>query len=123
MVDQHSDGDRVATFSGHQPRQIVSDWCVELDLTALDLLQDRQREIQYRKNEAYVGRKMEILVDDKARTRFRLTGRTSNNKIVNFDGPDILMGRLIQVEITGFSPNSLKGNWIQSGTAEHSGAA
>jgi tRNA-2-methylthio-N6-dimethylallyladenosine synthase len=41
-------------------------------------------------------------------------GRTSNNKIVNFDGPESLMGRLIQVEITGFGPNSLKGVWIQT---------
>jgi tRNA-2-methylthio-N6-dimethylallyladenosine synthase len=86
----------------------------------LALLMDRQREIQYRKNEAYLGRKMEILVDDRARIRYRLSGRTSNNRIVNFDGPEILMGQLVQVEITGFSPNSLKGVWIQSQAMEPS---
>ena len=41
VVDQHSNGDRVAAFSGHQPRQVVADRRVEPDLTALDLLQDR----------------------------------------------------------------------------------
>ena len=41
VVDQHSHGDRVAAFSRHQPRQVVADWRVEPDLTALDLLQDR----------------------------------------------------------------------------------
>jgi tRNA-2-methylthio-N6-dimethylallyladenosine synthase len=89
----------------------------------LEQLQDRQREIQYRKNETYMRLKMEVLVEDKAKTRFSLTGRTSNNKIVNFNGPEILMGRFVQVEITGFSPNSLKGVWIQSETMEQSGAA
>jgi tRNA-2-methylthio-N6-dimethylallyladenosine synthase len=89
----------------------------------LELLQKRQRDIQYRKNEAHIGRKMEVLVDARARNRFSLTGRTSDNKIVNFDGPEVLMGRFVQVEITGFSPNSLKGVWIRSEADERSGAA
>jgi tRNA-2-methylthio-N6-dimethylallyladenosine synthase len=89
----------------------------------LKVLQDCQRDIQYHKNQAYVGRNMEVLVEDRARNRFSLMGRTSNNKIVNFDGPEALMGRFVQVEITGFSPNSLKGVWIPSGSMEQSGAA
>ncbi len=89
----------------------------------LSMLQDRQREIQYRKNAAYLGRKMEILIDDRARNRFSLSGRTTNNKIVNFDGPEALMGQLVQVEITGFSPNSLKGILNQSESLERTGAA
>jgi tRNA-2-methylthio-N6-dimethylallyladenosine synthase len=84
----------------------------------LKLLQDHQRDIQLRKNKTYVGRIMEVLVDAKARNRFSLTGRTSDNKIVNFDGPHALMGRIVQVEISGFSPNSLKGIWIQRETME-----
>jgi tRNA-2-methylthio-N6-dimethylallyladenosine synthase len=79
----------------------------------LSILQERQRQIQYRRNAAYLGQITEVLVEDRARSRVRLSGRTSNNKIVNFDGPDNLMGHFVNVEITGFSPNSLKGNWIQ----------
>jgi tRNA-2-methylthio-N6-dimethylallyladenosine synthase len=79
----------------------------------LEILQDRQKQIQHMKNAAFMGRLMEVLVDDKARNRFSLTGRTINNKIVNFDGPETLMGQFIQVEITGFGPNSLKGSWIR----------
>ncbi len=75
----------------------------------LRFLQERQKLIQYNKNAEYVGRVEEILVDDRARSRFSLSGRTSNNKIVNFDGPEELMGRIVPVEITGFSANSLKG--------------
>ena len=75
----------------------------------LTLLQERQREIQYERNAAYVGRQEEVLVESNARSRVRLVGRTTDNKIVNFDGPDELIGSFAQVEITGFGPNSLKG--------------
>ena len=75
----------------------------------LTLLQERQREIQYERNSAYVGRREEVLVESNARSRVRLVGRTTDNKIVNFDGPDELIGSFTLVEITGFGPNSLKG--------------
>jgi tRNA-2-methylthio-N6-dimethylallyladenosine synthase len=80
----------------------------------LAILQERQGQIQHGRNEAYLGQIVEIMVEDKARTRFRLSGRTINNKIVNFDGPDTLMGHFTKVEITGFSTNSLKGIWQNS---------
>ena len=78
----------------------------------LEILQERQKLIQYEKNSAWAGHIVEVLVDANARSRVRLTGRTSDNRIVNFDGPNILIGRMVPVEITGFSPNSLKGIWI-----------
>jgi tRNA-2-methylthio-N6-dimethylallyladenosine synthase len=75
----------------------------------LAILQERQSQIQYNRNSEYLGRTMEVLVEEKAKSRVRLAGRTSNNKIVNFDGPDSLIGSFVQVEITKFSSNSLKG--------------
>ncbi len=86
----------------------------------LDAVQQRQKRIQYNKNAAFVGQVLEILVEAKARSRVRLSGRSSNNKIVNFDGPDNLMGKIVRVQIKSFSPNSLKGIWIQSGAAAES---
>jgi tRNA-2-methylthio-N6-dimethylallyladenosine synthase len=80
----------------------------------LSILQERQRQIQLQLNASYLGQIAEILVENKARSRVSLSGRTSNNKIVNFDGPDTLMGHFARVEITGFSPNSLKGIWIRN---------
>ena len=80
----------------------------------LDQIQQKQKLIQYNRNSAYVGRQFEVLVEGNARSRFRFMGRLSNNKIVNFDGPEAQLGRFLKVEITGFSPNSLKGVWIQS---------
>ena len=78
----------------------------------LTVLQARQREIQYENNAAYVGRLHELLVESNARSRMRLTGRTSDNKIVNFDGPDNFIGSFAHVEIAGFGPNSLKGRLL-----------
>ncbi len=81
----------------------------------LGILQEQQKLIQYNKNAAYLDQVMEVLVDDKARNRFNLAGRTTNNKIINFDGPENLMGQIVAVRITGYSANSLKGVWLQHG--------
>jgi tRNA-2-methylthio-N6-dimethylallyladenosine synthase len=79
----------------------------------LAVLQEKQKEIQYRIHSEYPGRILEVLVEDRARSRVSLAGRTSNNKIVNFDGPERLIGKFVQVGIDGFSPNSLKGTLIK----------
>jgi tRNA-2-methylthio-N6-dimethylallyladenosine synthase len=84
----------------------------------LELVQDKQKLIQNNKNAAYPGRVVEVLVDGKARSRHSLAGRASNNRIVNFDGPESLLGRIVQVEITGFGPNSLTGNWMHQAAAK-----
>lgn len=79
----------------------------------LKLLQEQQKLIQYNSNAAYKGQLVEVLVDGNARSNFALSGRMSNNKIVNFDGPESLLGRLVTVEITDFTANSLKGARVQ----------
>jgi len=84
----------------------------------LQVLQAQQKLIQYNKNAAHVGQVMEVLPEDRARSNFTLAGRATNNKIVNFDGPESLMGQFVRVEITGFSANSLRGMWIQKGLEE-----
>ncbi len=51
-----------------------------------------------------------ILVDGNARKNpQQLSGRTENNRIVNFDGSERLKGQLIDVLITEALPNSLRG--------------
>ena len=75
-------------------------------------LQEQQKLIQFNKNAAFLGQRVEVLAEGGARANYRLSGRMSNNRIVNFDGPDSLLGSIVSVEVTGFSPNSLKGAWI-----------
>jgi tRNA-2-methylthio-N6-dimethylallyladenosine synthase len=79
----------------------------------LTSLQERQKLIQYNKNAGMQGQVFEVLVDGRPRSHFTLSGRLSNNRVVNFDGPDDLMGRIVKVQITGFAANSLKGIRIE----------
>ncbi|MBI4481312.1 MAG: tRNA (N6-isopentenyl adenosine(37)-C2)-methylthiotransferase MiaB [Acidobacteria bacterium] len=72
-------------------------------------LQEKQKQIQLLLNQRYLGQTVEVLVEGEAKTRWRWSGRTSKNKIVNFDGPGGLMGRFAWVRIEGFGPNSLHG--------------
>jgi tRNA-2-methylthio-N6-dimethylallyladenosine synthase len=41
-----------------------------------------------------------------------LSGRTSNNRIVNFPGPDRLLGQFVDIRITTAFPHSLRGDVI-----------
>ena len=60
-----------------------------------------------------VGSTQTILVSGYARkNQQQLSGRTENNRIVNFDGPQDWIGRFINVEITEALPNSLRAKTI-----------
>ncbi|PYV06539.1 MAG: tRNA (N6-isopentenyl adenosine(37)-C2)-methylthiotransferase MiaB [Acidobacteria bacterium] len=76
-------------------------------------LQEHQNLIQYNKNAAYVAQVLEVLVEDRARANFSLAGRAANNKVVNFNGPESLIGKFAEIQITGFSANSLRGVRVQ----------
>ena len=52
-----------------------------------------------------------VLVDARSRRRdWELSGRTSGNTIVNFEGPPEWIGQIVTVRITGANPNSLRGD-------------
>jgi tRNA-2-methylthio-N6-dimethylallyladenosine synthase len=88
----------------------------------LHLVQERLKGIHHARNAAFLGQTVEVLVDGKARSRVRLSGRTSDSRIVNFDGPESLIGQFVEVEIVGCSSNSLKGVWTPSaGSKEAAG--
>jgi tRNA-2-methylthio-N6-dimethylallyladenosine synthase len=60
-----------------------------------------------------VGTLQRILVERPAKKDpNQLAGRTENNRVVNFDGPDELIGRFVDVRITEALPNSLRGEWL-----------
>jgi len=42
-----------------------------------------------------------------------LAGRTENNRVVNFAGPERLIGQFIDVHITEALPNSLRGELVE----------
>ncbi len=64
-------------------------------------------------SEAMVGSTQTILVDRPSRKDPKqLSGRTENNRVVNFDGPENLLGQFVDVLITEALPNSLRGRLL-----------
>jgi len=73
-------------------------------------LQDLQRRIQLALHASLVGQVHEVLVDAVSRRRAtELSGRTSENLVVNLPGTPEWIGSLVPVRIERGGPNSLWG--------------
>jgi len=60
-----------------------------------------------------VGTVQRVLVEGPSRKREnQLCGRTENNRVVNFDAPPGLIGRIVDIRVTEALPNSLRGEFI-----------
>ena len=69
-----------------------------------------QREISTEFYKRFIGRRMRVLVDDKAKKREGfLTGKSSEFIIVEFEGDESLIGKFVDVEVTGAM------NWAVTG--------
>lgn len=69
-----------------------------------------QNEISKKKNEEYVGKILEVLVDGVSKNdKDMLSGRTETSKIVNFAGDKALAGKYVNVKITQAHTWSLNG--------------
>ncbi|HEX5482068.1 MAG TPA: tRNA (N6-isopentenyl adenosine(37)-C2)-methylthiotransferase MiaB [Terriglobia bacterium] len=75
----------------------------------LTALQERQREIQLRRNRSLEGREFEVLVEGFQPKLQQAVGRTSGNRIINFPGEAGWAGRYMTVRVTAAGPNSLVG--------------
>jgi tRNA-2-methylthio-N6-dimethylallyladenosine synthase len=76
-------------------------------------LQERQRQIQFRRNQALVGRAFEVLVEGFQERLGQVLGRTSSNRVVNFPGRPDWVGRYLNVQVTAAGPNSLVAERIE----------
>ncbi|MFT4629310.1 MAG: tRNA-2-methylthio-N6-dimethylallyladenosine synthase [Arenicella sp.] len=76
-------------------------------------LQKRITEMAMQISENMVGTNQRLLVDRPARKDpTQISGRTENNRVVNFDGDHALIGQFVDVRITEALPNSLRGIMI-----------
>ena len=76
----------------------------------LQTLQARIREQADAISRSMVGTRQRVLVTSEARKGDgQLAARTENNRVVNFDGPQTLIGDFADVQITEALPNSLRG--------------
>jgi tRNA-2-methylthio-N6-dimethylallyladenosine synthase len=79
----------------------------------INLLLERQRQIQLARNETLVGQTFEVLVEGGGRRTGQWSGRTSSNRVLNFTSPRIeLLGEYVQVRVLRAGPNSLVGEHV-----------
>ena len=78
----------------------------------LAALQEMQRQIQLRRNQALVGQTFEVLVEGYQPRLGQAVGRTTSNRVLNFPGEPADVGGYRQVSVTAAGPNSLVGEAI-----------
>jgi tRNA-2-methylthio-N6-dimethylallyladenosine synthase len=81
----------------------------------LNVLLEKQRDIQRTSYQRHIGKIVEVMVEGKNEARAQWNGRTTQNTILNFkvpEGVEPAMGSYIQVMITGSFPNSLLGAMV-----------
>ena len=82
-------------------------------LQRLDQLQSKIKENSRLISESMVGSDQTVLVEKKSKkTNNQLSGRTENNRWVNFDGHEDLIGQMLELRITEALPNSLRARII-----------
>ncbi|HEX4044152.1 MAG TPA: tRNA (N6-isopentenyl adenosine(37)-C2)-methylthiotransferase MiaB [Gammaproteobacteria bacterium] len=95
---------------GTPAAQLPDDVPLSVKKQRLAILQERITLHARQISERMVGTPQKILVTGHATKHAgQLTGRTENNRIVNFYGHESLIGQLIDVTITEVSTNSLRG--------------
>jgi tRNA-2-methylthio-N6-dimethylallyladenosine synthase len=82
----------------------------------LQVLLDRQREIQRGNYARHIGQTIEVMVEGYNHARGQVNGRTSQNKTLNFTSRQAILpavGSYVYVHVTQSFPNSLAGEAVQ----------
>lgn len=95
---------------GTPAASLVDDTPQEVKLARLYRLQEKIRAQAAAISAAMVGTVQRVLVEGPSKKDpGELSGRTENNRVVNFAGDPNLIGRMVEVTITQALPNSLRG--------------
>lgn len=95
---------------GTPAANLQDDTPLEIKKQRLQVLQHRILLNASRYSQAMIGTIQKILVTGNSkRDSNQLTGRTECNRVVNFEGPNELIGQFIDLQITEALPNSLRG--------------
>lgn len=101
--------DRPDTRASRFPDKVPED----VKARRLTELQNLQAEITLRKNLDEIGRIRDVLVEGTSKaSKEQSTGRTQQNRVVNFDNPDVPAGRIVRLRITAAFAHSLLGEAI-----------
>jgi 2-methylthioadenine synthetase len=114
--DVRFDGSFSFIFSprpGHAGGALRDDTPHAVKLARLQRLQARLHEIAGEYSQAMVGTRQRVLVEGPSKKDPReLSGRTENNRVVNFAGHSRLAGHFVDLEITQALPHSLRGRAV-----------
>jgi tRNA-2-methylthio-N6-dimethylallyladenosine synthase len=80
----------------------------------LQAVQARQREIQEARNQRLVGREVEVLIEGHNEKTSQWLGRTTANRVVNFESVGEELGSYVPVRVTRAGPNSLVGERVRA---------
>jgi tRNA-2-methylthio-N6-dimethylallyladenosine synthase len=95
---------------GTPAADLADDTLPEVKLARLQRLQATIERQAQAISQAMVGSVQSVLVEGSARKNAdELSGRTANNRIVNFAGPRDLIGQFVSLRITSALPHSLRG--------------
>jgi tRNA-2-methylthio-N6-dimethylallyladenosine synthase len=95
---------------GTPAADLIDEVPVEEQKRRLKILQDRLSLQGFRISEAMVGTTQKILVDGiSSKDENELSGRTENNRVVNFKADKSLIGQFVDCKITAVSVNTLRG--------------
>lgn len=79
----------------------------------LAILQNRIRQLDDAFKHTLLGTTQTVLVERASRKgNGQMAGRTSSNRMVNFDAPSDLVGRFVDIVINDVQPNSLRGRLV-----------
>ncbi len=97
---------RPQTWAASLPDQVPE----EIKAERLTRLQALQEELSLKANMRLVSQVQEVLVEGASkRSPAQVSGRLRTNQVVNFAGPQELVGQLVKVQLTEAHPHSLKG--------------
>ena len=92
---------------------------VEVKKQRLARLQDRLNQLTMDISTAMLGSVQRILVERPSRKNPKeMAGRTENNRVVNFEASNDILGQFVDVKITSASNNSLRGELVATPEAE-----
>ncbi|AMO81641.1 tRNA (N6-isopentenyl adenosine(37)-C2)-methylthiotransferase MiaB [Obesumbacterium proteus] len=100
---------------GTPAADMVDDVSEEEKKQRLYILQDRINQQAQNYSRKMVGTVQRILVEGVSRKNvMEISGRTENNRVVNFEGSPELVGTFVDVEITEVRTNSLRGVLVRT---------
>jgi tRNA-2-methylthio-N6-dimethylallyladenosine synthase len=99
------------------PASALRDTVSDKDKTSRFLALERlQQGIQKEIYSSYIGREVSVLVEGwSARSDNEVSGHTRCNKVINLEGDESLIGRIVRVLVTEAKSHSLRGRLITSG--------